>query len=173
MLDVREALALVKEHEKLDPSQRIAVVLTRSVEPTGEGEDRSEVAYASTMARTDAANLFLFMVRGWLPVRGEAERYGNELRQIGDMAHHFAIMDALDAMVKLVARRFEVPEAAVESVMLTFAIHSAHERLVPKEEVLGACIDSLEEEYSTPNTAGRLALRNLVGGMGAKPEGGG
>jgi hypothetical protein len=80
---------------------------------------------------------------------------GDAIGSVGDAAK-LEMADIVSAVISMST----IPPDAWRDFLLVYAISEAHDQGVERGELEGAVVDIIEEEWSTPNTAGRVARTN-------------
>ena len=69
------------------------------------------------------------------------------------------------------SEKYGIPRAAWRDLLLIWSSQMAHDAGLTKEAFLAAALETVTEEWSTPNTEGRMAVSKLVNNLAPKGQG--
>jgi hypothetical protein len=84
-----------------------------------------------------------------------ARKMGAAISAVSDEAK-FEMCEIISAVISMST----IPPDAWRDFLLAYAINEAHDQGVERGEIEGAAAEIIDEEWSTPNTAGRVARAN-------------
>lgn len=82
-------------------------------------------------------------------------KMGDAISAVSD-ARKVEMMDTVKAVIEM----SPVPADAWRDLLLVFAVNEAHDQGVERQDFERAVAECVDEEWSTPNTTGRVAARN-------------
>lgn len=142
-----------------DPNFVLLVPERASNDP--EGGPRSHVITLSTLDSGRMVSLLCGVAELRISQQLENRQMGNALSALPD--------DTKEKMFRVLHTLLEgsveyggIPRAAWVDLMLIWSASGAHDAGLSEHDFLGAAIQTAQEEWCTPNTAGRLAVTDLL-----------
>lgn len=128
-----------------------------------------DTAFTTTVEHSDAARILRRISVTLL--KDEPSVYGTAAGELPS-ATKIAMLEMLEHCIGLTEQK-GITRAHWRDLMLVWAINEAHDQNITQADFFRGVYEAAEEEWSTPNTAGRDALNELLqkaGGADTRPD---
>lgn len=156
---IQEAVAFLREH--LEEGDNFVLLLL------GKAGPHTQVAYASSLERTEGHRAMMDVVASHRSHQ-EPRVMGEALGAVPD-GIKIAMFEMLSALKEVSADKLRVSPQAWRDLFLVFCVNEAHDQGITRADFERCAIEAAQEEWSTPDTAGRVAVNELLAKVKPQP----